>query len=249
MSAVLPEHGARHHLRNVPVPRGRAEGRGRQVPGALRLRAGLRRRGLEHRHRRGAPRAQVRRGPPPGREARGAPVSAPSLVCRHRRKVEKNISVMTMVFKASSPGHRSRCEEDDVIVAADSKSQRILHYQKARGLKRFQFPVVRDVTPREAFPTVRRFDEDSSPLSFAPLEYFSQRERRIRDQIRSPGLSHQHLLPAGRFLLRDRAQKNKQTKQKTRFSASFFLVSFRSPSSSPTTSITKPGTTLSEGFW
>ncbi|KAI4809906.1 hypothetical protein KUCAC02_018761 [Chaenocephalus aceratus] len=60
---------------------------------------------------------------------------------RHRRKVEKNISVMTMVFKESSPGHRSRCEEDDVIVAVDSKSQRILHYQRTQGLKRLQFPM------------------------------------------------------------------------------------------------------------
>uniref|UniRef100_A0A8K9VBB3 Translation initiation factor eIF2B subunit epsilon n=1 Tax=Oncorhynchus mykiss TaxID=8022 RepID=A0A8K9VBB3_ONCMY len=43
---------------------------------------------------------------------------------RHRRKVDKNISVMTMVFKESSPGHKTRCEEDDVIVAMDSKSKR-----------------------------------------------------------------------------------------------------------------------------
>lgn len=56
--------------------------------------------------------------------------------------MEKNISVMTMVFKESSPGHRSRCEEDDVIVGVDSKSQRLLHYQKTQGLKKLQFPVV-----------------------------------------------------------------------------------------------------------
>uniref|UniRef100_A0A8D3CKA9 Translation initiation factor eIF2B subunit epsilon n=1 Tax=Scophthalmus maximus TaxID=52904 RepID=A0A8D3CKA9_SCOMX len=61
---------------------------------------------------------------------------------RHRRKTEKNISVMTMIFKESSPGHRSRCEEDNVIVANDGKSQRILHYQKTQGLKRLQFPMV-----------------------------------------------------------------------------------------------------------
>lgn len=61
---------------------------------------------------------------------------------RHRRKMDKNISVMTMIFKESSPGHKSRCEEDDVIVAMDSKSQRILHYQKTQGLKRLQFPMV-----------------------------------------------------------------------------------------------------------
>lgn len=60
---------------------------------------------------------------------------------RHRRKMEKNISVMTMIFKESSPGHRSRCEEDDVIVAMDSKTQRVLHYQKTQGLKKLQFPM------------------------------------------------------------------------------------------------------------
>lgn len=63
--------------------------------------------------------------------------------------MEKNISVMTMVFKESSPGHRSRCEEDDVIVGVDSKSQRLLHYQKTQGLKKLQFPVV---TKTPAFP-------------------------------------------------------------------------------------------------
>ncbi|KAJ8011457.1 hypothetical protein DPEC_G00058410 [Dallia pectoralis] len=60
---------------------------------------------------------------------------------RHRRKTEKNISVMTMVFKESAPGHKSRCEEDDVIVAMDSKSKRVLHYQKTQGLKKLQFPM------------------------------------------------------------------------------------------------------------
>jgi len=56
--------------------------------------------------------------------------------------MEKNISVMTMIFKESSPGHRSRCEEEDVIVAVDGKSQQILHYQKTQGLKKLQFPMV-----------------------------------------------------------------------------------------------------------
>ncbi|XP_072297127.1 translation initiation factor eIF2B subunit epsilon [Eucyclogobius newberryi] len=60
---------------------------------------------------------------------------------RHRGKKDKNISVMTMVFKESSPGHRSRCDEDDIIVAMDSKNQRVLHYQKTQGLKKLQFPM------------------------------------------------------------------------------------------------------------
>lgn len=64
------------------------------------------------------------------------------VVHRHRRKMDKNISVMTMIMKESPPGHRSRCEEDDVIVAVDSKSRRIFHYQKTQGLKKFHFPLV-----------------------------------------------------------------------------------------------------------
>uniref|UniRef100_A0A8C9RR24 Translation initiation factor eIF2B subunit epsilon n=1 Tax=Scleropages formosus TaxID=113540 RepID=A0A8C9RR24_SCLFO len=60
---------------------------------------------------------------------------------RQRRKAEKNISVMTMIFKQSSPGHKSRCEEDDIIVAMDSKTKRVLHYQRTQGLKKLQFPM------------------------------------------------------------------------------------------------------------
>lgn len=57
--------------------------------------------------------------------------------------MEKNISVMTMIFKESSPGHKTRCEEDDIIVAMDGKSKRVLHYQRAQSLKKLQFPMVR----------------------------------------------------------------------------------------------------------
>ncbi|KAM8838925.1 translation initiation factor eIF2B subunit epsilon [Synchiropus picturatus] len=60
---------------------------------------------------------------------------------RLRRKLDKNVSVMTMLFKESSPGHKSRCQEDDVVVATDSNNQRILHYQKTQGLKKMKFPV------------------------------------------------------------------------------------------------------------
>ncbi|KAG8444993.1 hypothetical protein GDO86_009948 [Hymenochirus boettgeri] len=60
---------------------------------------------------------------------------------RTRRKLEKNVSVMTMIFKESSPGHRTRCQEDDVIMAVDSKTKRVLLYQKSLGVTRFHFPV------------------------------------------------------------------------------------------------------------
>ena len=54
-----------------------------------------------------------------------------------------------MVFKESSPGHKSRCEEDDIIVAMDTKSQRVLHYQKTQGLKKLQFPMVNELDVKQ----------------------------------------------------------------------------------------------------
>ncbi len=60
--------------------------------------------------------------------------------------MDKNISVMTMIFKESPPGHKTRCEDDDIIVAMDSKSKRILHYQRAQALKKLHFPMVRYFT-------------------------------------------------------------------------------------------------------
>ncbi|GAB1300110.1 Translation initiation factor eIF-2B subunit epsilon [Apodemus speciosus] len=61
---------------------------------------------------------------------------------RLRRKLEKNVSVMTMIFKESSPSHPTRCHEDNVVVAVDSTTDRILHFQKTQGLRRFSFPLV-----------------------------------------------------------------------------------------------------------
>lgn len=58
-----------------------------------------------------------------------------------RRKIGKNISVMTMIFKESSPGNRTRCQEDDIIVAMGSQTNRVLHYQKTHGLKKLKFPM------------------------------------------------------------------------------------------------------------
>uniref|UniRef100_A0A8C4PPP4 Translation initiation factor eIF2B subunit epsilon n=1 Tax=Equus asinus asinus TaxID=83772 RepID=A0A8C4PPP4_EQUAS len=60
---------------------------------------------------------------------------------RLRRKLEKNVSVMTMIFKESSPSHPTRCQEDNVVVAVDSSTNRVLHFQKTQGLRRFSFPL------------------------------------------------------------------------------------------------------------
>ncbi|KAG8136294.1 putative Translation initiation factor eIF-2B subunit epsilon protein [Naja naja] len=58
-----------------------------------------------------------------------------------RRKLEKNVSVMTMIFQECSPGHRGRCPEDDIILVMDSVTKRVLHYQRTQGLKHFSFPM------------------------------------------------------------------------------------------------------------
>uniref|UniRef100_A0A673L0H2 Translation initiation factor eIF2B subunit epsilon n=1 Tax=Sinocyclocheilus rhinocerous TaxID=307959 RepID=A0A673L0H2_9TELE len=60
---------------------------------------------------------------------------------KQRRNMDKNVSVMTMIFKESPPGHKTRCEDDDIIIAMDGKSKRILHYQRAQALKRLHFPM------------------------------------------------------------------------------------------------------------
>uniref|UniRef100_A0A672KFA8 Translation initiation factor eIF2B subunit epsilon n=1 Tax=Sinocyclocheilus grahami TaxID=75366 RepID=A0A672KFA8_SINGR len=60
---------------------------------------------------------------------------------KQRRSMDKNVSVMTMIFKESPPGHKTRCEDDDIIIAMDGKSKRILHYQRAQALKRLHFPM------------------------------------------------------------------------------------------------------------
>ncbi|XP_045358743.1 translation initiation factor eIF-2B subunit epsilon isoform X1 [Leopardus geoffroyi] len=63
------------------------------------------------------------------------------ILYRLRRKLEKNVSVMTMIFKESSPSHPTRCHEDNVVVAVDSATNRVLHFQKTQGLRRFSFPL------------------------------------------------------------------------------------------------------------
>lgn len=59
---------------------------------------------------------------------------------KDRRKKDKS-SLMTMIFKVANPGHRARCQEEDLIVAMDSITGRILHCEKTASKKRFSFPL------------------------------------------------------------------------------------------------------------
>ena len=49
---------------------------------------------------------------------------------------------MTMVLRQSPPGHKSRCLEDDVVLAIDNTTKNVIHYQKVQEQEEFEFPVV-----------------------------------------------------------------------------------------------------------
>ena len=54
-------------------------------------------------------------------------------------------SVMTMIFQKVPPGHRSRNKEDDIFLAVDKSSNRVLHYQRVRDQSKLQIPVVSEL--------------------------------------------------------------------------------------------------------
>ena len=49
---------------------------------------------------------------------------------------------MTMVLRQSPPGHKSRCLEDDVVLAIDNTTKNVIHYQRVQEQEEFEFPVV-----------------------------------------------------------------------------------------------------------
>uniref|UniRef100_UPI0035900842 translation initiation factor eIF2B subunit epsilon n=1 Tax=Myxine glutinosa TaxID=7769 RepID=UPI0035900842 len=60
---------------------------------------------------------------------------------RQRRQRDRNVSVMTMVLSECAPGHPVRCLDDDVVVAVETASNRLLHYQRVGGHGRLKFPL------------------------------------------------------------------------------------------------------------
>ena len=48
-----------------------------------------------------------------------------------------------MVLRQSPPGHKTRCLEEDVILAIDNTTKNVIHYQKVQGQEEVEFPVVR----------------------------------------------------------------------------------------------------------
>lgn len=74
-------------------------------------------------------------------------------------------SVMTMIFQKVPPGHRSRNKEDDIFLAVDQTSNRVLHYQRAREQSKLQIPVVRKPTQAEEIQQLKP-DIDNVPFFY-----------------------------------------------------------------------------------
>lgn len=65
-----------------------------------------------------------------------------SIVEEHKKRRETDKSaVMTMVLRQSPPGHKTRCLEEDVILAIDNTTKNVIHYQKVQGQEEVEFPV------------------------------------------------------------------------------------------------------------
>lgn len=56
---------------------------------------------------------------------------------RLRRKLEKMCLWWRWSSRSHPPAHPTRCHEDNVVVAVDSATNQVLHFQKTQGLRRF----------------------------------------------------------------------------------------------------------------
>ena len=59
---------------------------------------------------------------------------------KETRKKDK-MSVMTCVYKKANPNHRTRSNEDDILIATSATDGRLLHCEKPTGKKRFSIPI------------------------------------------------------------------------------------------------------------
>ncbi|XP_048578776.1 translation initiation factor eIF-2B subunit epsilon isoform X2 [Nematostella vectensis] len=57
------------------------------------------------------------------------------------RRQKMKTSVMTMVYKVAGPGNRTRCKEEDTVIALSSASNRIMHLERTKKNKKFSFPI------------------------------------------------------------------------------------------------------------
>nr|KAG5687579.1 hypothetical protein BaRGS_009976 [Batillaria attramentaria] len=60
----------------------------------------------------------------------------------HKQRIKKTkSSVMTMLFKKAPPKHRTRCAEDNVLMAVDPNTNRVHHWQKTVLDKNLRIPL------------------------------------------------------------------------------------------------------------
>ena len=59
---------------------------------------------------------------------------------KERRKKDKML-VMTCVYKKANPNHRTRSNEDDILIATSATDGRLLHCEKPAGKKRLGIPI------------------------------------------------------------------------------------------------------------
>ena len=64
------------------------------------------------------------------------------VIAKHKQLREKDkMTVMTNVYKRAHPGHRTRSIEDDILLATNSTTDRVLFCEKPDGKKKIKIPV------------------------------------------------------------------------------------------------------------
>ena len=66
---------------------------------------------------------------------------------RERKKTDKHL-LMTNIYRQSFPGHRTRNPEEDLALALNPVSGKILHVVPTSNLKKLSFPLVNPVYNR-----------------------------------------------------------------------------------------------------
>jgi translation initiation factor eIF-2B subunit epsilon len=71
-----------------------------------------------------------------------ANVDLKSIIQSHKeRSLKDKMNIMTVVYKEASPDHRTRSSEDDIFVAVDVNSGRLIHYEKVMKKRHINIPL------------------------------------------------------------------------------------------------------------
>ena len=71
-----------------------------------------------------------------------ANVDLKSIIRSHKERSSRDkMNIMTVVYKEASPDHRTRSSEDDIFVAVDVDSGRLIHYEKVMKKRHIDIPL------------------------------------------------------------------------------------------------------------